>query len=105
MDDIEGAVASLKALKGIGVEIAVDDFGTGYSSLAHLRRFPVDVLKVDHSFISGLGRNPEDAAIVRTVLGLARTLELEVVAEGVERNEQLEELRILGCDRAQGNLF
>jgi diguanylate cyclase (GGDEF)-like protein/PAS domain S-box-containing protein len=105
MDDIEVAVSALKALKAIGVEIAVDDFGTGYSSLAHLRRFPVDILKIDHSFIAGLGRNPEDAAIVRAVLALARTLDLAVVAEGVERAEQLYELRALGCERAQGHLF
>jgi diguanylate cyclase (GGDEF)-like protein/PAS domain S-box-containing protein len=105
MDDIEGAVAALKVLKGIGIELAVDDFGTGYSSLAHLRRFPVDILKIDHSFISGLGRNPEDSAIVRAVLGLARTLDLAVVAEGVERVDQLDELRALGCERAQGHLF
>jgi EAL domain-containing protein (putative c-di-GMP-specific phosphodiesterase class I) len=105
MDDIEGAVAALKALKAIGVAIAVDDFGTGYSSLAHLRRFPVDILKIDHSFVAGLGRNPEDAAIVRAVLALARTLDLGVIAEGVERAEQLHELRSLGCERAQGNLF
>jgi EAL domain-containing protein (putative c-di-GMP-specific phosphodiesterase class I) len=105
MDDIEGAVAALKSLKAIGVAIAVDDFGTGYSSLAHLRRFPVDILKIDHSFVAGLGRNPEDAAIVRAVLALARTLDLAVVAEGVERAEQLHELRALGCERAQGHLF
>jgi diguanylate cyclase (GGDEF)-like protein/PAS domain S-box-containing protein len=105
MDDIEGAVAALKSLKAIGVEIAVDDFGTGYSSLAHLRRFPVDILKIDISFVAGLGRNPEDSAIVRAILALARTLDLAVVAEGVERVEQLHELRGLGCERAQGNLF
>src|SRR5438874_1594655 len=105
MDDIDVAVGALKSLKAIGVEIAVDDFGTGYSSLAHLRRFPVDVLKIDHSFVAGLGRNPEDAAIVRAVLALARTLDLAVIAEGVERAEQLDELRTLGCERAQGNLF
>ncbi|SRR5581483_10409593 len=105
MDDLDVAVGALKALKAIGVEIAVDDFGTGYSSLAHLRRFPVDILKIDHSFVSGLGRNPEDAAIVRAVLALARTLDLTVVAEGVERPEQLHELRALGCERAQGHLF
>jgi Amt family ammonium transporter len=105
MEDIEGAVAALKVLKAIGIDLAVDDFGTGYSSLAHLRRFPVDVLKIDHSFVSGLGRNPEDSAIVRAVLGLARTLDLAVVAEGVERADQLQELRALGCERAQGHLF
>jgi diguanylate cyclase (GGDEF)-like protein/PAS domain S-box-containing protein len=105
MDDIDVAVSALKSLKAIGVDIAVDDFGTGYSSLAHLRRFPVDILKIDHSFVAGLGRNPEDSAIVRAVLALARTLDLAVVAEGVERPEQLHELRALGCERAQGNLF
>jgi diguanylate cyclase (GGDEF)-like protein/PAS domain S-box-containing protein len=105
MDDIDVAISALKALKAIGVDIAVDDFGTGYSSLAHLRRFPVDILKIDHSFVAGLGRNPEDAAIVRAVLALARTLDLAVVAEGVERAEQLHELRALGCERAQGHLF
>jgi len=105
MDDIEVAVSALKSLKAIGVAIAVDDFGTGYSSLAHLRRFPVDILKIDSSFVAGLGRNPEDAAIVRAVLALARTLDLAVVAEGVERPDQLNELRALGCERAQGNLF
>ena len=105
MDDIEVAVSGVKALKGIGVEVAVDDFGTGYSSLAHLRRFPVDTLKIDHSFVAGLGRNPEDAAIVRAVLALAQTLGLAVVAEGVERPDQLNELRALGCERAQGHLF
>ena len=105
MDDIDLAVGALKSLKALGVEIAIDDFGTGYSSLAHLRRFPVDILKIDHSFVAGLGRNPEDAAIVRAVIALAETLDLTVVAEGVERSEQLEELRALGCERAQGNLF
>jgi EAL domain-containing protein (putative c-di-GMP-specific phosphodiesterase class I) len=105
MDDIEVAVSAVKALKAIGVEVAVDDFGTGYSSLAHLRRFPVDILKIDHSFVAGLGRNPEDAAIVRAVLALAHTLDLAVVAEGVERPDQLHELRALGCERAQGHLF
>src|SRR4029077_17726502 len=84
---------------------AVENFGTGYSSLAHLRRFPVDTLKIDDSFVAGLGRNPEDSAIVRAVLALARTLALAVVADGVERAEQLQELRALGCERAQGSFF
>jgi diguanylate cyclase (GGDEF)-like protein len=105
MEDIDVAVSALKSLKAIGVAVAVDDFGTGYSSLAHLRQFPVDILKIDHSFVAGLGRNPEDAAIVRAVLALARTLDLAVVAEGVERAEQLYELQALGCERAQGHLF
>src|SRR5439155_25106743 len=105
MGELDVAVGALKALEAIGVAIAVDDCGTGYSSLAHLRRLPVDILKIDHSFVAGLGRNPEDAAIVRAVLALARTLDLAVVAEGVERAEQLDELRALGCERAQGHLF
>ena len=103
MNDADAAVAALKALKTLGVRLAVDDFGTGYSSLAYLKRFPVDTLKLDHSFISGLGRNPEDAAIVRAVLSMAETLDLTVVAEGVERADQVAELLALGCRIGQGN--
>jgi EAL domain-containing protein (putative c-di-GMP-specific phosphodiesterase class I) len=105
MSDADAAVPALKALKVLGVGLAVDDFGTGYSSLAYLKRFPVDTLKLDHSFIAGLGRNPEDAAIVRAVLSLAQTLDLTVVAEGVERADQVAELQALGCRVGQGNYF
>ena len=105
MNDADAAVAALKALKTLGVRLAVDDFGTGYSSLAYLKRFPVDTLKLDHSFISGLGHNPEDAAIVRAVLSMAQTLDLTVVAEGVERADQVAELQALGCRIGQGNYF
>jgi EAL domain-containing protein (putative c-di-GMP-specific phosphodiesterase class I) len=105
MSDADAAVPALKALKVLGVGLAVDDFGTGYSSLAYLKRFPVDTLKLDHSFIEGLGRNPEDAAIVRAVLSLAQTLDLTVVAEGVERADQVAELQALGCRVGQGNYF
>jgi EAL domain-containing protein (putative c-di-GMP-specific phosphodiesterase class I) len=83
----------------------VDDFGTGYSSLSYLRRFPVDVLKVDRSFVDGLASDPSDSAIVTTIVTLAHTLGLRAVAVGVETNDQLSELRHLGCDLAQGFLI
>jgi EAL domain-containing protein (putative c-di-GMP-specific phosphodiesterase class I) len=105
MDDAERNAATLRDLTDLGVRLAIDDFGTGYSSLAYLHRFPVDVLKIDRSFVDGLGRESEDTAIVRAVIGLARSLRLEVVAEGVETAEQSARLRALGCRYAQGYLF
>ncbi len=105
MDDASAVIDTLRQLKDIGVSIAIDDFGTGYSSLSYLRRFPVDVLKVDRSFVDGLGPDPEDSAIVAAVIGLARTLDLQAVAEGVETAEQLDALVRLGCDAAQGYWF
>jgi diguanylate cyclase (GGDEF)-like protein/PAS domain S-box-containing protein len=105
MEDARAATKVLGDLKGIGIDLAIDDFGTGYSSLSYLRRFPVDVLKVDRSFIDGLGDDPEDSAIVAAVISLAHTLDLRAVAEGVETETQLAELRALGCDAAQGYLF
>ena len=95
----------LEHLKAIGIRLAIDDFGTGYSSLGYLKRFPIDVLKVDRSFVAGLPANRGDAAIVRAVVGLTRALGLKAVAEGVETPEQLAELRGLGCDQGQGYLF
>ena len=89
----------------LGVQLAVDDFGTGYSSLSYLRRFPVDILKVDQSFVSGLGHDPEDSAIVQAVVHMGRALQLTTVAEGVETAHQLIELRELECDVAQGYHF
>ncbi|MGI8776789.1 MAG: EAL domain-containing protein [Acidimicrobiales bacterium] len=100
--DTDATIARLRALKDIGVGLAIDDFGTGYSSLRYLRRFPVDFLKIDRSFVAGLGRNPEDSAIVSSVIGLAHAFGLGVVAEGVETVEQLEALTLFGCDYAQG---
>ena len=97
--------AVLHALRSLGVGLALDDFGTEYSSLTYLRRFPFDVLKVDRSFVAGLGVDAEDTTIVAAVTGLARSLGLVAVAEGVETIEQLEALRAIGCDRAQGYLF
>ncbi len=105
MDNVELSLASLKRLKDLGLAVAIDDFGTGYSSLAYLKRFPVDILKVDRSFVSGLGEHSEDTAIVETVVTLASTLGLMAIAEGVETSGQLAELSTLGCDLAQGFLF
>jgi diguanylate cyclase (GGDEF)-like protein/PAS domain S-box-containing protein len=105
MGDADATVKTLEHLKAIGIRLAIDDFGTGYSSLGYLKRFPIDVLKVDRSFVAGLPANRGDAAIVRAVVGLTRALGLKAVAEGVETTEQLAELRGLGCDQGQGYLF
>ena len=102
MQKPELAAGLLGALDELGVSIAIDDFGTGYSSLAYLQRFPVDVLKIDRSFIKDLPDDPDNAAITRAVIALARSLKLEVVAEGVEQARQLEYLAAQGCDQAQG---
>ncbi len=105
MEDASAVIDTLWELKAIGVALAIDDFGTGYSSLSYLRRFPVDVLKVDQSFISGLGPDPEDSTIVAAIVNLANTLELEAIAEGLENFDQVERLRGLGCHLAQGFYF
>jgi EAL domain-containing protein (putative c-di-GMP-specific phosphodiesterase class I) len=102
MQDTEATLATLVDLKKLGVRLAIDDFGTGHSSLTWLRRLPADFLKVDRTFVAGLGTNPSDTAIVRAVLDLGRALGLITVAEGVETPEQLALLRDLGCDLAQG---
>jgi diguanylate cyclase (GGDEF)-like protein/PAS domain S-box-containing protein len=99
------ATATLEALSEIGVRLVLDDFGTGYSSLAYLSRFPFDALKIDRSFVEGLGVEQERTAIVEAVVGMARALSLDAIAEGVENEAQLSELRRLGCDCAQGHLF
>jgi len=105
MRDGEAAVRTLQQLKQLGIQLAIDDFGTGYSSLAYLKRFPVDTLKIDRSFVDGLGREGHDTAIVRSIVALATTLELSVTAEGVETPNQQAALRGLGCDFGQGYLF
>ncbi|HET7446169.1 MAG TPA: EAL domain-containing protein [Solirubrobacterales bacterium] len=99
------AIASLEALNEIGVRLVLDDFGTGYSSLAYLNRFPFHALKIDRSFVDALGIEQERTAIVEAIIGMARALSLDVIAEGVENEIQLAELRRLGCDYAQGHLF
>ncbi len=105
MGDAATTVASLRALKALGVRLAIDDFGTGYSSLAYLKRFPVDALKIDRAFVDGLGIDPEDTAIVEAIVTMARILGLNVIAEGVESGEQATRLRALGCAQAQGFYF
>jgi diguanylate cyclase (GGDEF)-like protein len=105
MRDAASALGVLRALKEVGVLLAIDDFGTGYSSLSYLQHFPLDILKVDRSFVEGLGVSPEGEAIVSAVINLAHALGLRVVAEGVETTRQLEVLRSFGCDLAQGYLF
>src|SRR5205807_6740799 len=105
MEDVAASRTALQALKDLGVRLGIDDFGTGYSSLLYLRRFPVDFLKVDRSFVSGLGDNSEDGAIVAGVVGLANALGVEAVAEGVEQAAHAEKLVGMGCELAQGYLW
>jgi PAS domain S-box-containing protein/diguanylate cyclase (GGDEF)-like protein len=105
MANIDAAVATLQELRDLGVGIAVDDFGTGYSSLTYLKQFPVTALKIDRSFVSGLGQNSDDAAIVFSVLSLARAMQLECIAEGVETEQQRLVLQALGGTYAQGFLW
>jgi diguanylate cyclase (GGDEF)-like protein/PAS domain S-box-containing protein len=105
MADPERANRTLQGLHALGVHIAIDDFGTGYSSLAYLKRFPAQTVKIDRSFVSGLPDDRDDAAITQAVVAMAHSLALEVVAEGVETDAQLDFLRRLGCDGAQGYLI
>ncbi len=102
MDDVEESTWILRQFRDLGVHVAIDDFGTGFSSLAYLKRFPVDTLKIDRSFVEGVGIDTDDTAIVRSIIGLARTLRLDVIAEGIENPSQVSELVRLGCRRGQG---
>jgi len=105
MESAESAILMLKQIKETGVQISIDDFGTGYSSLSYLHRFPIDMLKVDRSFVSAMEDNTENGEIVRTIIALAKALDLKVVAEGIESIHQFHQLRILGCEYGQGFLF
>jgi EAL domain-containing protein (putative c-di-GMP-specific phosphodiesterase class I) len=105
MADVDRAIGILRELKALGVKLSIDDFGTGYSSLSYLKRFPIDVLKIDRSFVNDITIDPDDAAIVASIISLAHSLRLQVIAEGVETEEQLSYLRQHDCDQIQGYFF
>jgi diguanylate cyclase len=105
MQDADKSLQLLAGLKSAGVRLAVDDFGTGYSSLSYLQRLPVDTLKIDKSFVDGLGTESHDTQIVGAIVSLARALDLRTIAEGVETPDQLQALLTLDCDQAQGYLL
>ena len=105
MTDVDHTVGILRDLKALGVQMSIDDFGTGYSSLSYLKRFPIDVLKIDQSFVRDITLDPDDAAIVTTIISLAHNLRLNLIAEGVETEAQLQYLQRHGCDEIQGYYF
>jgi EAL domain-containing protein (putative c-di-GMP-specific phosphodiesterase class I) len=101
----EASTAALRKLKGAGIKLTMDDFGTGYSNLSYLKRLPIDALKIDRSYVNGLGSVAEDTAIVHATVAFAKALELNITAEGIENDEQLARLRELGCELGQGYHF
>ncbi|MGH8629420.1 MAG: EAL domain-containing protein, partial [Burkholderiales bacterium] len=105
MENLEDTTRKLQIVRGLGVNIAVDDFGTGYSSLAYIARLPIHEIKIDRSFVVGMTEHPESLAIVKAIISLSHSLKLQVVAEGVETEEQAAQLEELGCDQLQGYLF
>jgi EAL domain-containing protein (putative c-di-GMP-specific phosphodiesterase class I) len=105
MEDIQGNIEKLNAVRALGVNIAIDDFGTGYSSLGYLAKLPVQALKIDRSFINTMSKDPNAMTLVSTIISLAHSLRLKVIAEGVETEEQANFLRLLRCDEMQGYLF
>jgi len=102
MENAESVISMMKQIRDLGIQLSIDDFGTGYSSLSYLHRFPINTLKVDRSFVNSMEDGSENGEIVRTVIALAKTLRLNVVAEGIETIHQLHQLRILGCEYGQG---
>ncbi|HEA26368.1 MAG TPA: EAL domain-containing protein, partial [Ectothiorhodospiraceae bacterium] len=105
MGDVDAAIATMKKFRDIGLHLAIDDFGTGYSSLSYLKRFPINTLKIDQSFVRDLTIDSDDAAIVKAIISMAKSLQLNVVAEGVETQEQLAFLKANDCESVQGYLF
>jgi EAL domain-containing protein (putative c-di-GMP-specific phosphodiesterase class I) len=105
MEDVRNSIARLQAIRAMGVRIAIDDFGTGFSSLSYLARLPVDALKIDRSFVVEMTTGPEGLALVSTIINLAHSLKMNVIAEGVESEEQSRLLRLLDCNEMQGFLF
>jgi EAL domain-containing protein (putative c-di-GMP-specific phosphodiesterase class I) len=105
MHDVASTLSTLRELKTLGLSLSLDDFGTGYSSLSYLRRFPIDELKIDRSFINDIHTNPDDAAIAGAIVAMAHSLGLSVVAEGVEKEEQADLLATLGCNQVQGYYY
>lgn len=105
MGDVDYFATSLNSLKALGVQLSIDDFGTGYSALSYLKQYPIDAVKIDQSFIAGLGTDTHDTALVAAIIAMAAALDLEVIAEGVETEDQLADLKKLNCERAQGYYF
>ena len=105
MGDVQRSVNTLEQLRELGISLALDDFGTGYSSLNYLKRFPVTMLKIDRSFVQDVTSNPDSAAVTDAIIALAKSLRLNITAEGIETQEQLEYLQRRGCEEGQGFYF
>jgi EAL domain-containing protein (putative c-di-GMP-specific phosphodiesterase class I) len=105
MQDVEDTIAHLRVIRDMGIRITIDDFGTGFSSLSYLAKLPVDMIKIDRAFVTDMTDGPEGLALVSMIIGLARSLRIKVIAEGVETEEQANLLRLLNCDEMQGFLY